>query len=133
MKPDVIDDIMTIKVAKIEEDKTLKEAEDMIQAWQVRKLVVTRQEKPIFILVESNIWGKDRIKSIKESFKEEELKKVVTVPTGTIIDDEVRQKLAENPAIVIMDRQNKDIEGVVTATDLRHLVDRRLQKAQWQR
>lgn len=131
MEPDVIDDIMTSKVAKIGEDKTLREAEEMMQDRHVRKLVVTRKDRPISILIESSIWGKDREKTIKESFKEEELKKAITIPSGTIIDDEVRQKLAENPALVVMDRLNKDIEGIVTATDLKYLLERRFQKAQW--
>lgn len=131
MKPDVIDEIMTASVVKIEESETLKAADNLMNSRSRTRLVVTKDNVPISILRDRDIWGKNLDQTIKEAFKENGLKTAVKVPIGTIVGDKIRQEIIDNSIIVVTDSEGKVIYGVVTADDMNKLIQKRIQQYQY--
>ena len=128
-RPDTVDDIMTRNVLTIDEGSTIRQADELMKDRRLRKIVVTRGGKPAYILEDWKIWGKNKDQKIAEIAQE--LEPAYTVRSGTLLD-EVRPQLEEKPAIVVMDKEGKAIVGVLSATDIADLAERRIQQRPWE-
>jgi len=110
----VAEDIMTEKVISVDIDSLVSEARKKMSDNDLKKIVVTKQGKPEYILLEWKVFKEDGNKKINEII--ESLNIVNMILLDEDIDD-IRRDLQREPALVVMD-YNKQMVGVVTATDL---------------
>ena len=125
----IVDDIMTKEIVEIDEESFIHEAKELMTNHDLRKVIVTRNGKPAYVLEEWKTWGKDGNQKIKTIAGK--LEPVFMIQSGTSLEN-VRQQLEEKPAIVVMDKERGKMVGVLTATDLMKLIEQQVQRRPWE-
>ena len=113
MRPLIVDDIMKTPVYSIEEDKSGEDALKQMEANQIKKILVTKAEKPIGVLERWKIPDSDK----KLPLTRFELSPFQVVPKGTDVSS-IRGYLTSYSAVYVLDQKNQKLVGVVTPFDL---------------
>lgn len=114
-EPELVDNFMTRRVGKIDENSSIRQAQKLMQSLETRILVITRDGKPVYILEDWKTWGVKMNKKIKDI--KDELEPAYTVPSGTLLPS-VMQQLRARTAIIINDKVDEKIIGILSASDL---------------
>lgn len=125
----VAEDIMTEKVISVDVDSSVSEARKKMSDNDLKKIVVTRQGKPEYIMLEWKVFKEAGNKKINEII--ESLNRVNTILLDEDIDN-IRRDLQREPALVVMG-YNKQMVGVVTATDLYKSMSKNKYTKTWKR
>lgn len=111
----VVDDIMNKAVISIDEKLTVGEAHDLMTENYINKIIVTREDKPEYIISEWKTWTYEattKLDTLKNA-----LERVHTVISGTLLTS-IYTDLIDNSAIIVTDENKERMIGVITATDL---------------
>ncbi len=125
----VAEDIMTENVISVDIDSSVSEARKKMKDNDLKKIVVTKQGKPEYIMLEWKVFKEDGNKKINKII--ESLNIVNTILMDEDIDN-IRRDLQREPALVVMD-YNKQMVGVVTATDLYKSMSKTKYTKAWKR
>jgi len=109
-----VEEIMKTPVYTIDEEKTGEEALKEMESRGVKKILVTRQDKPIGVLEKWKITEVDKRQPIKRL----ELSPFQVVPIGTELSS-IQTYLREYVAVYVSDpKKPQKFSGVVTAFDV---------------
>ena len=109
-----VDEIMKTPVFTIDEEKTGDDALKEMESKGVKKILVTRQDKPMGVLEKWKITEVDKSQPIKRL----ELSPFQVVPIGTELSS-IKSYLREYTAVYVYDPKNPEkFVGVITAFDV---------------
>jgi predicted transcriptional regulator len=107
----------------------VSDAREKMREEGLRKIVVTKQGSPVFIMLEWKVLKEDGNKLIGDII--ESLDEAIKIPIDEDINN-IRRDLQREPALVVMD-YNDQMVGVVTANDLYKSMSKMKFARQWKR